>query len=125
MNDQKSGTNVVLMAVVGLLVGFIGGYFIGQHSAQQSAALANTAAVGAANGVVCPHQLDAKDQWIIAGFRCPNTDTAQVALLGCHCPVAHNIEDLVKAQLASGKTGQQVRDQLMMEYGDRLKFRGQ
>jgi hypothetical protein len=123
MNGQKSGSvNVVLMALVGVLVGFIGGYFIGQRSAPAGA---GTVAAGAASTVNCPHQLDAKDQWIIAGFRCPGTEDAQVALLGCHCAVAHAIEDRVKAELTAGKTGQQVRDGLMMEYAGRLNFRSQ
>jgi len=121
MNGQKSGSvNVVLMALVGLLVGFIGGYFIGQRSAPAGAGMALT---GAAGTVACPHTLESQDQWIIAGFRCPGTDDMQTALLGCHCAVAHALEDRVKAELAGGKTGQQVRDGLMMEYADRLKFR--
>jgi cytochrome c-type biogenesis protein CcmH/NrfF len=124
MNGQKSGAvNIVLMAVVGLLVGFIGGYFIGQRNAP----IATTTALAGATtpGAPCPHQLDGKDQWIIAGFRCPGTETEQAALLGCHCPTAHGIEDRVKTSLAAGKTGQQVRDELMMEYGARLNFRTQ
>lgn len=121
MNGQKSGSvNVVLMALVGLLVGFIGGYLVGQRSAPVGGA---AIAGGAAGLASCPHQLDAEDQWIIAGFRCPGTADGQVALLGCHCTVAHAIEDRVRAELAGGKTGQQVRDGLMAEYGDQLKFR--
>ena len=121
MNGQKSGSvNIILMALVGLLIGFIGGYFVGQRTAP---ATASTTVAGANGTVVCPHALDAKDQWIIAGFRCPGTEDAQVALLGCHCNVAHAIEDKVRAELAAGKTGQQVRDGLMMEYADRLKFK--
>ncbi|HWO57399.1 MAG TPA: hypothetical protein VNN55_07525 [bacterium] len=120
MNGQKGGSvNVVLMAVVGLLIGFIGGYFVGQRTAPAGAGMA----AGAGTTATCPHQLDVKDQWIIAGFRCPGTEDSQVALLGCHCNVAHAIEDRVKSELAAGKTGQQIRDELMTEYGDRLKFR--
>ena len=123
MNGQKSSAvNVVLMALVGLLVGFIGGYFVGQRSAPAGA---GTVAANAAGVVNCPHQLETKDQWIIAGLRCPGTEDAQVALLGCHCTIAHTIEDRVKSELAAGKTGQQIRDELMMEYGARLNFKTQ
>jgi hypothetical protein len=123
MNGQKSNSvNVILMALVGLLVGFIGGYFVGQRSAPAGGASLATNTAGTLN---CPHTLETKDQWIIAGFRCPGTEDAQVALLGCHCNIAHAIEDRVKAELAGGKTGQQVRDGLMMEYGARLNFKTQ
>lgn len=121
MNGQKSGSaNTVLMALVGLLLGFIGGYFVGQRTAPAGA---GTMIAGQPGAVSCPHTLESKDQWIIAGFRCPGTEDSQVALLGCHCNIAHAIEDRVKAELAGGKTGQQVRDGLMMEYADRLKFK--
>ena len=119
-NQQQSSVNVVLMAIVGVLVGFIGGYFIGQNMAPAANIAAGTLAAGSAP---CPHTLDAKDQWIIAGFRCPGTDTMQVPLLGCHCPTAHGIEDKVKSEIAAGQTGQQVRDGLMAEYHARLNYK--
>ncbi|MEW5702734.1 MAG: hypothetical protein AB1792_10965 [Candidatus Zixiibacteriota bacterium] len=119
MNGQRAGAvNVVLIALVGLLIGFIGGYVIGRNAAPVASSA--TVATG-----TCPHQLDPKDQWILVGFRCPGTDTAQVALLGCHCNTAHGIEDFVKAELAAGKPGQAIREELIAQYGDRLKFRGQ
>ncbi len=124
MNGQKAGSmNTILMAVVGLLIGFIGGYFIG-HGSAPTAAQQMTAQTSTQQ-VFCPHQLDGKDQWILAGYRCPATDTAQVALLECHCNTSHDIHDKVKQEMAAGRTGQQIRTALEMEYGTRLKFRGQ
>jgi cytochrome c-type biogenesis protein CcmH/NrfF len=123
MNDQKSGSmNTVLMAVVGLLIGFIGGYFIGQHNspATSQALLAQTA-----NTTTLPPQLQSKDEWIVAGFRCPNTDTVQISVLDCQCYVSRGIKDHVNAELTAGKTGDQIRSELLMQYGDRLKFHGQ
>ncbi|MBI3872184.1 MAG: cytochrome c-type biogenesis protein CcmH [candidate division Zixibacteria bacterium] len=126
MNGQKSGSvNVVLMALVGVLVGFIGGYWIGQHSQVGVAVQAANLATANNGETFCPYALDAKDEWILAGFRCPNTDTVQASLLGCHCSVAHGIKDKVKKELAAGKGGQQIRDEMIAEYGNRLKFRGQ
>lgn len=123
MNGSKSTlVNTVLMALVGLLVGFIGGYWIGQHNQPATAALTAAAQPGQ---VFCPHDLEPKDTWIEAGFRCPGTDTVQAVLANCHCPTAHGIKDKIKAELAAGKKGDEIRRDLIAEYGDRLKFRGQ
>jgi hypothetical protein len=123
MNGQKSNAvNVILIALVGLLIGFIGGYWIGQKT-QTGASVTGVSPTG--TNTTCPHDLEAKDQWILVGFRCPGSDTAQVALPGCHCNTAHGIKDFVKAELASGKNGQAIREELIAQYGDRLKFRGQ
>ena len=124
MNGQKAGSvNTILMAVVGLLIGFIGGYFIGQRSAPTVAQMAGQTTAG--TPLFCPHDLEPKDQWVLAGYRCPATDTAQVALVMCHCNLSHSIHDKVKSELAAGRTGQQIRTELEIEYADRLKFRGQ
>jgi cytochrome c-type biogenesis protein CcmH/NrfF len=72
----------------------------------------------------CPHDLEAKDAWIEAGFRCPATDTVQTLLSDCHCPIAHALKDRIKGELAQGKQGQEIRQTLIAEYGDRLKLRG-
>ena len=124
MNGTKSNAvNAVLMALVGLLVGFIGGYLIGQSRPQQ--VVEGTLASQVGQPVKCPHDLEPKDAWIEAGFRCPNTDTVQILLSDCHCPVAHALKDRIKAELSQGKTGQEVRAELIAEYGDRLKLRGE
>lgn len=123
MNDQRGGAvNVVLIALVGLLVGFIGGYVIAQKT---SGGFAGSGTVSGTAATICPHELDAEDQWILVGFRCPGTDSVQTSLLGCHCNTAHGIKDFVKAELAAGKSGQTIREELIARYGDRLKFRGQ
>lgn len=121
VNGSKSGMNAVLLVMVGLLVGFIGGYLVGQ-GIQPAATVGGTQT--AATAAACPHALDIKDAWIVAGFRCPGTPDAQVLLSDCHCPTSHGIEDRVKSELANGKTGDQIRQELMAEYGDQLKFAG-
>jgi len=122
VNGTKSNTvNAVLMALVGLLIGFIGGYLIGQGRPQPT----TITSTGQTTPGPCPHDLDAKDAWIEAGFRCPATDTVQVLLSDCHCPVAHALKDRIKAELSQGKKGQEIREGLIAEYADRLKLRGE
>ncbi len=118
--SKNSPVNAILMALVGLLLGFIGGYFTGRSNPLPAATMATQTAVAA-----CPHDLEEKDNWILAGFRCPGTETAQVLVLDCHCPTAHGIKDMVKSELAAGKTGEEVREMVMQQYGDKLKFAGQ
>jgi len=121
VNGAKSSTiNAILMALIGLLIGFIGGYLIGQGRPQ---APVTTLATQTAP-TNCPHDLESKDAWIEASFRCPGTDTVQVLLSDCHCPIAHALKDRIKAELAQGKQGQEVRQTLIAEYGDRLRLRG-
>ena len=124
MNGTKGNPiNAILMALVGLLVGFIGGYLIGQSRPQPVAQLATVAGQNAP--VNCPHDLEPQNAWIEAGFRCPATDTVQVLLSDCHCAVAHALKDRIKADLSQGKQGAEIRQSLITEYGDRLKLRGQ
>jgi hypothetical protein len=70
----------------------------------------------------CPHALSQTDRWILAGFRCPGTDSLQAALVDCHCPAAHAIQDQVKSELELGYAGDRIRQELMDEYGRRLEF---
>ena len=122
MNGAKGDMiNAILMALVGLLIGFIGGYLIGQSRPQAPV----TSLAGQTAPTLCPHDLEAKDVWIEAGFRCPGTDTVQTLLSDCHCPVAHALKDRIKAELSQGKQGQEIRQTLIAEYGDRLKLRGE
>jgi cytochrome c-type biogenesis protein CcmH/NrfF len=121
VNGSKGGSvNAILIALVALLVGFIGGYLVGRQSPLAAGTVATQATVAE-----CPHQLDEKDRWILAGFRCPGTETAQVLLLDCHCHTAHGIMDQVKSELAAGRTGTEIREEIMNQYGDLLKFPGQ
>lgn len=122
MNGQAKNpqVNAILMALVGLLIGFIGGYWAGRGTALPAGNVATQATTAE-----CPHSLDQKDRYILAGFRCPGTETAQTLLLDCHCPTAHGIMDQVKSELAAGKRGETVREELTQQYGDKLKFAGQ
>ena len=123
MNAVKGNvSNAVLMTIVGLLVGLIAGYWIGRGEGPRTATGSSPAQSATAN---CPHKLEPEDVYILAGFRCPGTADTQALLSDCHCAVAHGIEDMVKSKLAGGKSGEQIRAELIGEYGDRLKFTGQ
>ncbi len=117
MNIAK--VNTALMLIVGLLVGFIGGYLIGQTNPGGIPAASVASQTGATQ---CPHALAEQDRWILAGFRCPGSDALQAALADCHCVVAHGIQDRVKSELEAGRTGEQIRQELMDEYGAQLEF---
>lgn len=117
MNAAK--VNTALMLIVGLLVGFIGGYLIGQNN---PGGIPSGSVATQTGAVQCPHALAPADRWILAGFRCPGTDSLQAALVDCHCPVAHGIQDRVKSELELGHTGERIRQELMDEYGRRLDF---
>ena len=123
MSDSKTDTvNTILITVVGLLIGLIAGYFIGRG---ERPAISDAALSGQTSTENCPHVLDAKDRWILDGFRCPGSADSQVPLNDCHCVVAHEIQDRVRAALTAGKSGEQIREEIIAEYGDRLKFAGQ
>ncbi|HEX9750862.1 MAG TPA: hypothetical protein VGB22_06220 [candidate division Zixibacteria bacterium] len=111
---QQGGVNLALVLVVSLLLGFVGGFLFGQNG---------PAAAGVATTVInrCPHTLDLEDQYILAGFKCPNP-ADQVPLNGCHCMLAHQIMDRVKDELGQGKSGSEIRREIETEYGSRLQM---
>jgi cytochrome c-type biogenesis protein CcmH/NrfF len=121
---SNSPVNAILIGLVGVLIGFIGGYMIGQNNAPVAATSAG-AVFGQQSTANCPHNLEAKDIGILAGFRCPGTEDSQVLLTDCHCGVAHGIMDLTKAELAAGKSPEEIRGRVEADYSDRLKFAGQ
>jgi cytochrome c-type biogenesis protein CcmH/NrfF len=118
--SKNPPVNAILMVLVGLLIGFIGGYFIGRSNALPAATIATQA-----TQAECPHSLAQADRYVLAGFRCPGTDASQVLLLDCHCPTAHGIMDQCKSELAAGKSGEVIREEVMQQHGDKLKFAGQ
>ena len=109
----SASVNLTLVLAASLLVGFIGGYLFGLGG---PIAAVTTQAV--ARG--CPHDLDPADQYIIAGFQCPNPADMR-PLQDCHCDLAHQIKDWVKEELSKGKDGPEIRRALEERYGARLK----
>ena len=112
--DKPSGSiNPALVLLASLLVGFSGGYLVGQRG--PIAAVSMQAVVRG-----CPHQLDPADQYIIAGFQCPNPADMR-PLQDCHCDLAHQIKDWIKEELSKGKDGPEIRRALEERYGAKLK----
>ena len=101
----------VLLLVVGLLAGFIGGYAIARQGAPATPISYN---LGSPTSD-CQHELDPADRSILVGFICP-APACNDAVLDCHCDIAHQIKDRVKALLAEGKPLEDVRREIQEQY---------
>ncbi len=101
----------VLLLVVGLLAGFIGGYAIARQGAPATPVSYN---LGSPTSD-CQHELDPADRSILAGFICP-APACNDPVLDCHCDIAHQIKDRVKALLAEGKPQENVRSEIQEQY---------
>ena len=112
MPVTKSSVNPILILLLAVLLGGIAGYVF--SSGGKIAATSNTATAP------CPHELGPADEYIIAGFTCPSP-ACQDGLIECHCEVAHNIKDKVMQELAQGKDGTMIRNDLIQQYGADLK----
>ena len=82
--------NLLLILTVALLIGFASGLL-----AARSGPLTARVATTVINR--CPHTLDINDEYILAGFICPNPADL-IPLSGCHCTLAHQIMDRVKEE---------------------------
>ncbi len=115
MTNTQTGAriNSLLLLVIGLLVGVITGYMIG-HSQNpgQAARLTNPT-------TLLNDQLAKENQWIVEGLNCP--------MAGCTNPLledsgdlSRQIRDWVNGQLAAGRSGQDIRAEIIRTHGDRL-----
>jgi hypothetical protein len=110
---KPGSINLGLVLSASILLGFAAGYIVGQQGP-----IAATAPVTQVQG--CPHDLDPSDEYIIAGFMCPNP-ADQVLLINCHCELAHQTKDWIKEELSKGRDGPEIRQALEERYGARLK----
>lgn len=101
----------VLLLIVGLLAGFIGGYAIARQGAPATPVTSNTLNP-AAN---CQHALDPADRPVLTGIICPSPECTD-PLLDCHCDIAHQIKDRAKELLAQGKSHEEVRREIKLQY---------
>lgn len=119
MTTEKSQSTLpaspILLILVGILAGFVGGFFVGQQGP-----MAVTA--GAVAAGPCPDELAQVDEYIIAGFICP-IPPCQDELLTCHCEGAHKMKNKIKQELAQGKDGLIIREELKAQYGAALEPR--
>ena len=111
--QSPQSINLWLILTVALLIGFASGLM-----AARSGPLTARVATTVINR--CPHTLDINDEYILAGFICPNPADL-IPLSGCHCTLAHQIMDRVKEELGHGIEGAEIRRTIEAEYDDRLK----
>lgn len=107
------GVSPTLILVLCLLLGGVSGFVAGQ-----SGPIASSVAVQTGTD---PTLLTALDAYIIAGFRCPSAACPQCELRSCECAEAQGIRERVKQELAQGKDGTVIRQELMAQYGAQLQ----
>jgi hypothetical protein len=108
-----AGVNPTLVLVFCLLVGGVAGFFVGQGGPIASSVAVQTG--------TDPTLLTALDEYIIAGFRCPSPACPQCELRNCECAESQGIRERVKQELAQGKDGTVIRQELMAQYGAQLQ----
>jgi len=113
-NSSNSGrVNSILLLIIGLLVGVIAGYMYGKSDSP-----AGTVAGGAAT-VLLNDRLAPENQWIVEGLNCPMAGCTNT-LLECSGELPRRIRDWVNAQLAAGRAGQDIRNEIIRTHGDNL-----
>ena len=110
---RSAPLNLILITILGVLIGGIGGFILGQRGP-----IAVTADPGIAPPD--PFALSVQDEYIIAGFSCP-APACQDPLLTCHCNEANEIKSSIKQELAQGKEGSVVREEMIQKYGAQLR----
>jgi hypothetical protein len=109
-----AGANPGLILVLCLLVGGVAGFLVGQGGPIASSVAVQTGAD--------PTLLTAVDEYIIAGFRCPSPACPQCELRNCECAESQALRERVKQELAQGKDGTVIRQELMAQYGSQLQM---
>jgi len=116
VNAERSavaGVNPTLILVLCLLLGGFAGFLVGQGGPIASSVAVQTG--------TDPTLLTALDEYIIAGFRCPSAACPQCELRNCECAESQGIRERVKQELAQGKDGTVIRQELMAQYGAQLQ----
>lgn len=113
-NTQTSTrVNSLLLLVIGLLVGVIAGYMYGRSEGP-----GRTAAVSG-NATLLNDRIAPENQWIVEGMNCPMLDCNNT-LLECSGDLPRQIRDWVNKQLATGRAGQDIRNEIIRTHGDNL-----
>lgn len=111
--NSIAGISPPLMLVFSLLLGGIAGFVVGQGGPIASSVAVQTG--------TDPTLLSALDEYIIAGFRCPSPACPTCELKNCECEESQKIREHVKQELAQGKDGTVIRQELMVQYGSQLQ----
>ncbi len=117
MNTARNaiaGTSPGLILALCLLLGGIAGFFVGQGGPIASSVAVQTG--------TDPTLLTALDEYIITGFRCPSAACPSCELRTCECEQSQGVREKVKQELAQGKDGAVIRQELMVQYGSQLQM---
>lgn len=113
-NAQTGGrVNSLLLLVIGLLVGVIAGYMYGR-SENPTGTSNITGTTGFLNDRIAP-----ENQWIVEGLNCPMPGCTNT-LLECSGDLPRQIRDWVNKQIAAGRAGQDIRNEIIRTHGDNL-----
>jgi cytochrome c-type biogenesis protein CcmH/NrfF len=114
-NSPNTGrVNSILLLIIGLLVGVIAGYMYGKSENPGGQAMGGTA-----SSVLLNDRLAEENQWIVQGLNCPMAGCTN-PLLECQGELSRRIRDWVNSQLAAGRSGQDIRNEIIRTHGDNL-----
>lgn len=114
VRDAVAGISPSLMLVLCLLLGGMAGFAVGQGGP-----IASSVAVQTGSD---PTRLSPVDEYIVGGFRCPSAACPSCELKTCGCEESQKLREKVKQELAQGKDGAVVRQELMVQYGSSLQM---
>ncbi len=112
--NSLAGLSPALILVFCLLLGGIAGFVVGQGGPMASSVQVQTG--------VDPTRLSAVDEYIVSGFRCPSPACPNCELKTCECEESQRVRERVKQELAQGKDGTAIRQELMTQYGSQLQM---
>lgn len=111
--QMASRVNAGLLLIIGLLVGLIGGYLYGRsENPGGTATTANPTSF-------LNDRLAQENQWIVGGMNCPMPGCTNT-LLECSGDLPRQIRDWVNKQVAAGRAGQDIREEIIRTHGDQL-----
>jgi len=115
MANTQTATRVnsLLLLVIGLLVGVIAGYMYGRSESPGSTT------AGSGTTMLLNDRIAPENQWIVEGLNCPMVNCNNT-LLECSGDLPRQIRDWVNKQLATGRAGQDIRDEIIRTHGERL-----
>jgi hypothetical protein len=110
--------NTLLFFLVGLLSGGIIGYLLGGADQAPVMPAGTQPAITQLNDV-----LPVQDVWIVEGFSCPMPGCTNT-LLECQGELPRRIRDWVNSQRALGRTGEDIRAEIIRKHGANLNKLG-
>ena len=113
-NAQTAGRiNSILLLVIGLLAGAIAGYLYGRSGSPGGSPAT------AGNTALLNDRLAPENQWIVDGMNCPMPGCTNM-LAECSGELPRKVRDWINRELAAGRSGQDVRSEIIRVHGDNL-----